>query len=201
MDLPPTDPALIRDLQSQTPAKRAAAWAVFDPAYRPVILAWCRRRFHTREDLAEDLTQEVLKKLWEMFPRHYYDPDRGRFHSWLYAVVRNVLNDYSRREAGRPDGDGVGGTDHLGVLAGLEGPEAAAELSRVIGSQPATRTALALARVKASVSERDWKVFFQRFAENRPAAEIAAEMGLSGWNVLKIAQRVRKLLLEESRDE
>src|SRR5262249_31330930 len=156
VDIPTTDAALLTALQSQSPDKREGAWARFEPLYRPVILAWCRSRAPSFE-VAEDLSQEVLQKLSQQFPRHCYDPVRGRFRSWLKAVVNNVLTDYARARQRRLDTDGVGSTEHGRMLAELASPEVADQLSEVIASQPVTRAARAIATVRARVQEAHWR--------------------------------------------
>jgi RNA polymerase sigma-70 factor (ECF subfamily) len=183
-------------LQSQSPAKREAAWARFEPRYRPVILAWCRR-WPLPLETAEDLTQEILLKLSEKFPQHCYDPDRGRFHSWLKATVRNALTDCSRRQQRQLDGAAVGGTDHGRMLAELASPEATDQLSHVITNQPVTKAAWAIGAVRAKTEETHWKAFCLYHVEKRPVAEVAAEVGLGVANVYKILQRIKKQLEEE----
>jgi RNA polymerase sigma-70 factor (ECF subfamily) len=196
VDIPSTDNSLLLALQSQSPAKREAAWALFEPLYRPVILAWCERR-HLPSETSEELTQEILLKLSVKFVGHCYDPDRGRFRSWLKTVVGNVLTDYWRTQQRRLEGDGVGGTDHGRRLAELASPEAADQLSDSVASQPVTRAAQAIGRVRARVPEAHWRAFWLFAVEKRPAAEVAAEAGLSLANVYKISQRTRKQLEEE----
>jgi RNA polymerase sigma factor (sigma-70 family) len=183
-------------LQSQTPAKRGAAWALFEPRYRPVIHAWCLRR-HLPVETARELTQEILLKLSVQFLRHCYDPDRGRFRSWLKAVVENVLNDYSRAQQRQVVGAAVGGTDHGRMLAELASPEAAEQLSDAVANQPVTRAAQAIGRVRSREPEAHWRAFWLFGVEKRPVAEVAAEVGLSRANVYKISQRIRKQLEEE----
>ncbi|MCI0462405.1 MAG: sigma-70 family RNA polymerase sigma factor [Gemmataceae bacterium] len=195
MDLPTTDGSLLLALQSQSPARREAAWEKFEPRYRPVILAWCQRRLPL--ETARELTQEILLKLSVKFPEHCYDPNLARFRSWLKAVVGNALADYGRRQQRQLDGDAVGGTDHARQLAELVSPEAAEELSEVIASEPATRAAQILAAVQARVPELHWKAFWLYHLEKRSVEEIARELGLSMANVYKILQRIKKLLEEE----
>jgi RNA polymerase sigma factor (sigma-70 family) len=196
VDIPNTNNSLLLALQSQSPARREAAWASFEPSYRPVILAWCRR-WHLPGTAPEDLTQEILLKLSVKFLRHCYDPAAGRFRGWLRATVRRALIDYGRAHKNRPDDGAVGGTDHHGMLANLASPEAADQLSEVIANQPVTRAARAIARVKARWPETHWKAFVLRHLEKVPGAAVAAEVGLEVWNVYKTADRIKKELEEE----
>jgi RNA polymerase sigma factor (sigma-70 family) len=187
---------LLLALQTEAPATRETAWALFEQLYRPVILAWCRRRVPSFE-VAEDLTQDVLQKLSLQFLRHSYDPVRGRFRSWLKAVVNNVLTDFARTRQRRPDGDGVGSTEHGRMLADLASPEVADQLSDVIAGQALTKAAQAIAAVQARVQEAHWQAFCLRYGDGLSASEVAAELGLSLANVHKILQRIRNQLEEE----
>jgi RNA polymerase sigma factor (sigma-70 family) len=192
VNVPNTDGSLLLELQSQSPARREAAWPRFESIYRPLILAWCQRRL--KPEAAEDLAQDVLLKLSLKFPQMCYNPDRGRFHSWLKATVENALTDYARRQ-GRQVADAVGGTDNGRMLAYLAGPEAD-ELSSAISNHPVTGAVQALARAQAQVPEAHWKAFCFYHREKRPVEEIAAELGLGVANVYKILQRTRKLVKE-----
>jgi RNA polymerase sigma factor (sigma-70 family) len=191
-----TDAKLLLDVQSPCQADREAAWATFELRYRPVIRAWCSKR-SLQPETAEDLTQEILLKLSEQFLRRCYDPDRGRFRSWLKAVVSNALTDYWRARQRRPDAVAIGGTDHGRLLAELASPESAGQLSEVIATQPVTRAALAVAAVRGRVAEAHWKAFYLYHAEGRPVEEVAAEVGLGVGNVYKILQRIKKQIEEE----
>src|SRR5215468_4661430 len=107
MVIPVTQTSLLLSLQGDIP--RQEAWHGFHARYHDVILAWCRRR-------------ELPS----------YDPAKGRFRSWLKAVVNNALTDYWRRERRMPVRAGIGGTVFLERLAGLAGPDGADELTGAI---------------------------------------------------------------------
>jgi RNA polymerase sigma factor (sigma-70 family) len=190
-----TDPALIRAMQSETPARREKAWALFEPFYRPTILAWCRRRV-SQWETAEDLTQEILLKLSAEFTRRCYDPELGRFRSWLKTLVNNFLTDYWRAQRRRVAGPAIGGSDHLLLLAGLESPEAAEELSDAIVNHEVTKAVRTIDRVRSEVREDHWRAFWLYHAENLPVVEIAAAVGLEVGNVYKILRRIKKQLTE-----
>ncbi len=50
--------------------------------------------------LAEEITQDVFVKLWQKAQR--YDPQRGRFTTWLLSVTRFAAIDRLRGEGRRP---------------------------------------------------------------------------------------------------
>ncbi|MDF9842089.1 MULTISPECIES: sigma-70 family RNA polymerase sigma factor [unclassified Paenibacillus] len=43
---------------------------------------------------AEDLTSQVFEKTWSKL--HSYSPEKAPFEVWLFAIARNVVNDYYR---------------------------------------------------------------------------------------------------------
>lgn len=194
VDIPSTDAALFQGIQSQSPDKRATAWRQFEDGYRPVIFAWCRR-WRLSEADAEDLCQEILLKLSQMFHRRYFDPDRGRFRSLLYTMVGNALRDFKARQRQQPDN--VDGR----TMAELAAPAAADALSEMITDHPKTRAAQAVARVRAQVElEVHWRAFLLRHLERKSSVDIAAETGLTVGNVNKILTRLKKRIEEELGD-
>jgi RNA polymerase sigma-70 factor (ECF subfamily) len=196
MPIPSTHISLLCDVGAG--CRREEAWAVFQARYRGVILGWCLRRGLSLES-AEDLTQDVLLKLFQQLPQYSHDPARGQFRGWLKAVVNNVLTDFWRRERRRPEEGGVGGTTFLERLEDLASPDPPGELSVVIEEHARTTAAEILGRVRAKVKETTWQAFYQTMVEQRPAAEVAAELSLSVASVYKASYRVKQMLLEEYR--
>lgn len=58
--------------------------------YRPPVLAFIRSRGYPPAH-AEDLTQAFFEQFLRLRPDHAADPTRGRFRSYLLAVLRNFL--------------------------------------------------------------------------------------------------------------
>jgi RNA polymerase sigma-70 factor (ECF subfamily) len=197
MTIPSTHLSLLRALGEED--RREDAWAVFQACYRDVILGWAQR-YGLDPHTAEDLTQEILVKLLEALPRHEHDPDRGRFRSWLKTVVAHALSDRRRRQRRRPEPGGVGGSTALERLGDLPGPEALEELSTDVERQAAAWEAEVLGRVRARVEPASWAAFCQRMIERRPAAEVAAELGITVGAVYKAAERIKRMVIQECRD-
>jgi RNA polymerase sigma-70 factor, ECF subfamily len=198
MSIPSTHLSLLQALGEE--GRREDAWAVFQAAYRDVIIGW-GRRYGLDLHAAEDLTQEILLKLLEALPRHEHKPNRGRFRSWLKTVVRHVLADRQRRQRRRPEPGGVGGSTALERLGDLPGPEAVEELSVAVERRTAAWEAEVLDRVRARVEPASWAAFCQRMIERRPAAEVAAELGLTVGAVYKAADRIKRMVIQECRDD
>jgi len=194
--IPSTHISLLCDVQAA--GRRDEAWAVFQARYRGVILGWCLRRGLSPEG-AEDLTQDVLLKLFQQLPRYHHDPARGQFRGWLKAVVNNALTDFWRRQRRRPERGGVGGTAFLERLGALASPVPAGELSVVIEDHARTTAAEILDRVRAKVKETTWQAFYQTLVEQRPAAAVAAELKLNVATVYKASYRVKQMVQQEYR--
>jgi RNA polymerase sigma-70 factor (ECF subfamily) len=193
--IPSTHVSLLCDLQEGGPQDRA--WTVFQARYRGVIFSWCLRR-GLPLDGAEDLTQEVLLKLFQQLPRYRHDPQRGQFRGWLKVVVNNTLTDFWRRQRHRLEGSAIGGSAFLERLVGLADP-AGDELSAAIEEQAQSAGADVLRRVRDKLKETTWQAFYQTLVEERPAAEVAAELNLSVASVYKATYRVKQMVLEEYR--
>jgi RNA polymerase sigma-70 factor (ECF subfamily) len=86
-------------------------------------------------------------------------------------------------------------------LGELPSPEAVEELSVAVERRAAAWEAEVLERVRARVVPASWAAFCQRMIERRPAAEVAAELGLTVGAVYKAAERIKKMVIEECRDD
>lgn len=78
-----------------------------DPAPLDMLMSrWQQRLFHYivrivgDEDLAEELTQETFFRLWRS--RASFDPEKGRFVSWIYQIATRLCFDSKRASNRRP---------------------------------------------------------------------------------------------------
>jgi RNA polymerase sigma factor (sigma-70 family) len=82
-----------------------AAWDLFIARYRPLILATIRRTLGSDNDVMEvfaDVCGNLSANDLERPKSHRSDEARGRFTTWLAAVVHNQTIDWVRRRDGRP---------------------------------------------------------------------------------------------------
>jgi RNA polymerase sigma-70 factor (ECF subfamily) len=188
----PTSLSLLDRLQRQPDA---ASWQRLHDLYRPLIHHWLAR-FSDLRDEADDLAQEVLVVLVRELPR--FERRRlGSFRAWLRQITANRLRTHWRRQHRRPTATPRNDPDQL--LAQLEDPHS--ELSRQWDREHDQQVfQRLLAVVQADFQPTTWEAF-QRFAcEGRPAAAVAAELGLSENAVLLAKVRVLKRLREEAGD-
>lgn len=172
-------------LERMTAGSDAAAWDRFVELYTPLLLGWCQRLGLSDADAA-DFTQEVFVRLLEHLPTFRYDPDKS-FRAWLKTVLMNLWRKRGRAAARGPvvagDPDQIADTDPGRFLDEAEHREY-------------------LVRRALEVAETDfepatWRACWEFVARDRPAAEVAAELGLSVNAVYLAKSRVLRHLRSE----
>jgi RNA polymerase sigma-70 factor (ECF subfamily) len=189
-----TPPSLVFRLRDR---RDQHAWSQFLELYGPVIYRYGRGRGLQDCD-ASDLMQEVLRAVVAGIDRFEYDPQRVKFRTWLFAVVRNQ---FCRHLARRDQADG--GSDaqqRLSEQPERDGGEADLwELEYQRG-----RFQWAAEQVRPSVEATTWEAFWQTAVEGRPAAEVAAALGMNPGAVYtsrsRVLVRIRRAI-EELGDE
>jgi hypothetical protein len=83
--------AVLLSAQSQAPGSQAAL-AELCRIYWSPIYAFVRRREHDADD-AQDLAQGLFLHMLERKGLTHVDPPKGRFRSFLLALVQNYLSD------------------------------------------------------------------------------------------------------------
>jgi len=191
MGSPTTRPSLLVRLRN--PRDRAA-WEEFAHLYAPIIRGYARRRGLQNAD-ADDLTQEVLRRVAGAMNGHAYDRQRGTFRAWLFAIVRNQVRRVVGRQ--RPGDIGVGGTDAGDLLADQPAPADSdpdwdAEYDRRMFICTA-------AQVRADFQPATWEAFWRTAVEGKSGQVVAAELGLTVAAVYLAKGRVMARLKEQVR--
>jgi RNA polymerase sigma-70 factor, ECF subfamily len=165
---------------------RQRAWDRFVELYGPLLLYWARRR-GLAEDEARDFVQDLFLRLLEKLPQFSYEPGK-RFRGWLYTVTQHCWCDRRRRHGKEPVA-ADGGPEKLAVPDHVEEFREAEHRSYLL------RRALELMQTDFELTT--WKACWAVVAEGRPAAEVAAELGLTV-NAVYVA---RFKVLRRLRDE
>lgn len=172
-----------------------AAWLEFWRLYEPVIYRMARR-YGLQDADARDLTQEVLAAIHQAIPDWQPDPERGRFRTWLHAVVRNKTITAMRRM--RPYHCGTGDT---AMIRRLEAEPVMAEELFEDGSFEieVRRSAFrnAADRVKQDVQDSTWEAFWQTSVLGRSIEDVARELKLSIGSVYAARSRILARLRRE----
>jgi RNA polymerase sigma-70 factor (ECF subfamily) len=156
-------PATLLD-QLRGPA-RPDAWARFVRLFTPVFVRWASRLGVPPDD-TPDLIQDVFVTLLRTLPTFRYDPNRS-FRAWLFTVFANRWKDHCRRPVAVPLPNGG---DHLPAA---DDPAADEAEYRAVLLDRAARL------VKADFTPDTWRAFWATAVDGRPAAAVAAELGLS----------------------
>lgn len=179
-----TPPSLLERLR-ESPEREA--WERFVDMYTPLFFTWTRR-LHLGDHEAADLVQDLFTVLVEQLPRFAYDRDRS-FRAWLKTILLNRWRNHLRRrmtEAVVPHGD-------LEAIA--DDDEAIPELEEAEYQQYVVRRALAL--MQAEFHEATWKACWEFVVNDRPAQEVARDLGISVNAVYLAKSRVLRRLREE----
>jgi RNA polymerase sigma-70 factor (ECF subfamily) len=163
------------------------AWARFVQLYTPLLFYWARRLGLGEPDAA-DLVQDVFTTLVQKLPEFRYDPHRG-FRNWLRTVTLNKWRDRARRRVPVA----VGGDP--AALAELAAPEDSDAFGEAEYRQQLVNRALQ--QMQAEFAPRTWKACWEHVVTGRPAAEVAAELGISVGAVYVAKSRVMCRLRQE----
>jgi RNA polymerase sigma factor (sigma-70 family) len=174
-DLTPTRHSLLVRLRD--PAD-AAAWRTLLDVYAPAVFAFARRHGLQPADAA-DLTQDVCRNVSTALRDARYDPDRGRFRAWLFAVVRNQLQMFRRTQSRHPRGAEL----PADLADGSDDEAWDLECRRRL-------FAWACDRVKPSVAPATWTAFWRTAVDGKGGEVVAAETGLSPAAVYLAKSRV-----------
>jgi RNA polymerase sigma-70 factor (ECF subfamily) len=178
-----TSPTLLERLRQ--PAEQDA-WGKFVNLYTPLLYTWARH-FGMGEADAADLVQEVFTVLVQKLPEFRYEPGKG-FRNWLRTVALNKWRDHIRRKAAAPAGGPA-------ALDDLAAPDDSGAFSEAEYRQHLVRRALQL--MQAEFSPKTWQACWEHVAAGRPAAEVAAELGISVGSVYVAKSRVMSRLRQE----
>ncbi len=180
-----TTPASLLE-RLRDPAKEAD-WDHFVRLYSPLLCCWARRLGLNGADVA-DLVQDVFTILVRKLPAFRYDPNK-RFRAWLWTITVNKCREKRRGKAADTLQAGEGD------LARLAGPDSADAVDEAEYRQYLVRRALQL--MQAKFQPATWRAFWECVAADRPAAEVAAELGLSVDAVYAAKSRVLRHLRRE----
>ena len=174
-DLPRTRLSLLVRLRD---AGDAAAWRTFLDVYAPAVFAFARRNGLQPADAA-DLTQDVCRNVSTALRDARFDPDRGKFRGWLFAVVRNQLKMFRRAQARHPRGAEL----PADVQDATDDEAWDLECRRRL-------FAWACDRVRPTVSPATWQAFWRTAVDGLSGEAVAAATGLSPAAVYLAKSRV-----------
>ncbi len=163
------------------------AWQRFVDLYTPLLFFWARRLGLQDADAA-DLVHDVLTTLVKKLPEFVHDPKQG-FRRWLRTVLMNRWRDRCRQGAVTVQlADGQ-------TLSEQPGPDPFRDLEDEEYRQQLTGRALQV--MQADYQPTTWRACWEHLVSDRPAAEVARELGISESAVYAAKYRVLRQLRQE----
>jgi RNA polymerase sigma-70 factor (ECF subfamily) len=165
----------------------AEAWNRFVRLYTPLLYSWSRRLGLQPADAA-DLMQEVFAVLVQKLPEFQYNPQQ-RFRGWLWTVLVNKHRAQRRRRtlAVGPLGDSA--------LPEPAGPDPIEVMTEAEHRHYLVQRALRL--LQGEFQPVTWAAYRGHIVDGRPAAEVAAALGISVNAVYIAKSRVLRRLRAE----
>jgi RNA polymerase sigma factor (sigma-70 family) len=170
------------------------AWEQFVGIYAPLIHGFCCHRGLQDADAA-DVTQEVMKALARNMPAFEYEPDKGKFRSWLFTVTRNKFNNFLERRRHQPQGTGE--TSMLKKIEAQPCPETDDRWERDFEQRVFH---WACREVQGEFQKTTWQAFWRTAVENEPGSDVAQSLGLSVGAVYIAKSRVLARLREKAQE-
>jgi RNA polymerase sigma-70 factor (ECF subfamily) len=188
----PTSLSLLDRLRSAQPDD--PGWLRLEEIYRPLIRRWLGR-VPGLSDEAADLTQEIFLVMVRELPAFEHRRE-GSFRAWVRQVTVNVLRNHRRRQIRRP---AIGLDPCEAFLDGL-----AASDSGIAREWDLEHDRHILRKLQAALrpefAPASWEAFRRFAVDGVPAAQVAAELGLSVNAVTLAKSRILKRLREEASD-
>ncbi len=162
------------------------AWMEFSDRYLQLIKGF-GRRYGLQPADCEDAAQEVMLALSKSMGGFTYDPEKGRFRSYLKTVsIRIILGVLSQKRGRQPLRD----VDESPEIAFTD-PEVE-EMWEAEWREYHMRQAMK--RIESEFNERDRLCFAEYVVKDRPAVETAEKLGMSLDQVYQAKSRIMKRL-------
>lgn len=179
-------------LLEQVRSREPEAWRRLSAIYGPLVYQWSRRCGLAEEDAA-DVVQDVFTVLAERI--HEFRAS-GKFRGWLWVITRNKIRDQRRRRQGQIVADG--GSAAYQALQQLSDdaaePWSSEDEQRLSEHGVISRT---MDLIRTEFEPSTWQAFWIATVENRTAADVAAQLGLTKHAVHQAKYRVLRRLRDE----
>ena len=149
------------------PRKDKPTFEEFYESNFPKVVQYIRKKLDNLHD-AEDLASEIFIYCYSHYDN--YDPEKSSLNTWLYLIVNSRIKNYYRDSKSYVDLETV-----AGVL-----PDETIDMDACIYLENLQE---GLKRAMEKLPERQRKIVFMRYFEERSSAEIAEILGISPVNV------------------
>ncbi len=168
-------------------ANLAGAWESFYGIYSPLVRRLVLAAPVKASDV-DDCLQHVWHQIVAKLPHFKYEPEKGRFHNWLTALISWQVCTFIRTER-RHRRQSLGDRSPVGPGCREDDPAVALE-------QEERRLMIlrALAELRQRTSATSYQVMHLRWVDGRRVAEVAHELGLTRQQVCYRSHRMKERL-------
>lgn len=178
------------------------SWGEFYRLYQKLVLSLARRSGLTQTE-AEDVTQDVFKRVAETIHEFESNPSRGSFRGWLMNLTRWRIADKFRerqrttRLLATPGAYSDSTEAHTATIERV--PDPADETAEAVWEDEWRHHVLdaALARLATRTPARHYQAFELCHRQGWPVLRVARELGLAAPTVYVITHRLKKQLKAE----
>ena len=193
--LPDTPVTMLARLAARVTGESESAWVRFFDLYQPVIRRFAEYAGAKGAD-SEDIAQDVLVKLVQVFRSGRYNPYKGRFRSFLAAITRReVINRWHKSMVRAEDrlvsldSDSV----HEPEVAVSPAAYAALDVKWRLARHDA---ALEHVLTKTALSAKSKAIYRAYVLESRPIGEVSGMFGISRNAVSQVKTRVERMVAD-----
>ena len=147
------------------------AWTEFVSLYSPLLARFFVQRGVERED-AQDISQNVLRRVSGAASDFRYDPAKGKFRSWLFRIADNEWKRFIARKLKRDRFESP--TDRVEELGERSAHQEMWDLE-----YRKQMFDWACEQVRPEFSDRAWKAFWSITVEEKSPGDVAEELGVS----------------------
>ncbi len=190
--IPNTPVTLIARMAAQATGEDEATWVKFFELYQPVIRHFAE--FAGARSDTDDVVQDVMVKLVEVFRSGAYRPEKGRFRAFLATITRReVINRWQKAQVRAADRHVSLNRTTAQEIAVQ--PEAAAMLDakwRLAQHAAAVEHVL----TRTALAQRSKDVYRAYVLEEKPIGEVAKAFGVSRNVVSQVKTRVDAMIAD-----
>ena len=199
-ELPSVSSSLLLRVQQMQPE----AWSRLTSVFSPIVYRWAREAGLGGADSA-DIVQDVFVAVARYIPSFEKKKEKASFRSWLATITRNKVRDRFRQiQRGVHGRGGTEALQQLNDVAAFGPPSTTSEMTgnpeagsdemlaqAIDPKQLESRIpALVLKIVQENCDAKTWQAFCLTTISERPAAEVAQELGISVSSVYQAKSRV-----------
>ena len=190
--IPNTPVTLIARMAAQATGEDEATWVKFFELYQPVIRHFAE--FAGARSDTDDVVQDVMVKLVEVFRSGAYRPEKGRFRAFLATITRReVINRWQKAQVRAADRHVSLNRTTAQEIAVQ--PEAAAMLDakwRLAQHAAAVEHVL----TRTALAQRSKDVYRAYVLEEKPIGEVAKAFGVSRNVVSQTKTRIDAMIAD-----